>query len=692
MISKATIASVLVSAASILLLNLAPFPAYANDASVGCQHGFNFFECPGGVATGSITFGDFNAATLTWRQPDGSTALGGNNNTLLACPTPNQPDVNVPDMVVAPPTPEPVVAPPAAIVPTMISPAMIEAVMEDLSPPVNFPIVRQRYLLNADTTLTIGTCTFGSGVSGGDSKINNRLLNGLGCDYNYNTEAFNIKLDYSGVQFEEPGSILDQTMTGTSSSSSRPDIRRVPPEMLDAFFGDDVILDGFDDFGLPAPTHTLGGNVKFGDLSAGSFGSLVEGTEDDTLSSNSAEPSTTTPANSEDPLAAFANLFVIEEEPKPVEPKQNMRVFLSEQGNVDFEILDLNDNGLRFGDTGRSSVGIDGSGNAQNGRNYNSRFRLNIPGETDGGLQFGGRVRLRDETEPATTNTPDEISSAENQGETDRANTWLAGATAAKARLGNAIIGGNEVTESEGTHFIKDTRNIFLNPAAVNEYKNYVVTEWGASAEARANDAEANEEGGFFREAGSFAYGVYLGNRATQSSTERNSEPEEFTASDFSVKAFVSTDEYHRFLRGEAGLEYGASITYGTGIDKARLIGALLSDVGSMGPGMSIDTEEPGSIIDETEYVSVIELYYDNLERKNKENGNDEATANALMLSVEEQAADVQRDASNVIPGNDLSFLTLPGDSPGVRAFSEAMQRNYLFAAAICLDFNIYSS
>ena len=107
---------------------------------------------------------------------------------------------------------------------------------------------------------------------------------------------------------------------------------------------------------------------------------------------------------------------------------------------------------------------------------------------------------------------------------------------------------------------------------------------------------------------------------------------------------------------------------------------------------MSIDTEEPGSIIDETEYVSVIELYYDNLERKNKENGNDEATANALMLSVEEQAADVQRDASNVIPGNDLSFLTLPDDSPGVRAFSEAMQRNYLFAAAICLDFNIYSS
>ncbi|SNY94960.1 hypothetical protein [Flagellimonas pacifica] len=64
-------------------------------------------------------------------------------------------------------------------------------------------------------------------------------------------------------------------------------------------------------------------------------------------------------------------------------------------------------------------------------------------------------------------------------------------------------------SNKEDTHFIKDTRNIFLNPNAVNEYKNYVVTEWGKDKEEQ-NDP--NAEGGFFREAGSFAYGVYLGN------------------------------------------------------------------------------------------------------------------------------------------------------------------------------------
>ena len=64
--------------------------------------------------------------------------------------------------------------------------------------------------------------------------------------------------------------------------------------------------------------------------------------------------------------------------------------------------------------------------------------------------------------------------------------------------------------KESGSHFIKDTRNIFLNPAAVNEYKNYVVTEWSKGSD---ENSDADEEGGFFREAGSFAYGVYLGDK-----------------------------------------------------------------------------------------------------------------------------------------------------------------------------------
>ncbi|MEM7172113.1 MAG: hypothetical protein AAF530_18225 [Pseudomonadota bacterium] len=73
--------------------------------------------------------------------------------------------------------------------------------------------------------------------------------------------------------------------------------------------------------------------------------------------------------------------------------------------------------------------------------------------------------------------------------------------------------------EDGSTHFIKDTRNIFLNPERVNQYRSYVVTEWG---DANDND-DPNAEGGFFREAGSFAYGVYLGN-ADKGRDDANSE------------------------------------------------------------------------------------------------------------------------------------------------------------------------
>ncbi|MBY0412824.1 MAG: hypothetical protein K2Q18_01600 [Bdellovibrionales bacterium] len=62
-----------------------------------------------------------------------------------------------------------------------------------------------------------------------------------------------------------------------------------------------------------------------------------------------------------------------------------------------------------------------------------------------------------------------------------------------------------------GSEYISDSRNIFRNPAHLNTMSNYLVTEWGTAASTDSQTAP-RAEGGFFRETGSFNYGLYLGN------------------------------------------------------------------------------------------------------------------------------------------------------------------------------------
>ena len=85
-------------------------------------------------------------------------------------------------------------------------------------------------------------------------------------------------------------------------------------------------------------------------------------------------------------------------------------------------------------------------------------------------------------------------------------------AWATKARL-QAL--GQDTTY--GSLYYSDSRSVFKNPAYVNEYNNYVVTEWGEeiATTAAANldqDGNSHAEGGFFKSAGSINYGVYFGN------------------------------------------------------------------------------------------------------------------------------------------------------------------------------------
>lgn len=113
-------------------------------------------------------------------------------------------------------------------------------------------------------------------------------------------------------------------------------------------------------------------------------------------------------------------------------------------------------------------------------------------------------------------------------------------AFASKARM-EALGQGN------ASFYIQDSRSIFINPAMVNETKNYIVTEWGAQRQDDA-DATPRAEGGFFREMGTFSYGLYLGNN---DSTQNHG-----------AGYLAQSNAMDLFVGGDMGMKWGAKVHY----------------------------------------------------------------------------------------------------------------------------------
>lgn len=108
----------------------------------------------------------------------------------------------------------------------------------------------------------------------------------------------------------------------------------------------------------------------------------------------------------------------------------------------------------------------------------------------------------------------------------------------------------------KGSYYINDARNIFRNAALVNQHKNYVSAEWGSAATADAANAP-RPEGGFFREMGTFTYGLYLGNdnSAVVQSVKGNAYLNQDNALDF-------------FFGGDMGMQWGARLHYAASKDE----------------------------------------------------------------------------------------------------------------------------
>jgi hypothetical protein len=126
-------------------------------------------------------------------------------------------------------------------------------------------------------------------------------------------------------------------------------------------------------------------------------------------------------------------------------------------------------------------------------------------------------------------------------------------AFASKARVQALGQDGNR-----GSEYIADSRNVFRNPAALNETKNYLVTEWGSAVNSDGN-AAPRAEGGFFREMGAFNYGLYLGNDGTNNATRTN------TATTF----MPQDNALDLFLAGDMGVKWGARLHYAGAKDEA---------------------------------------------------------------------------------------------------------------------------
>lgn len=130
-------------------------------------------------------------------------------------------------------------------------------------------------------------------------------------------------------------------------------------------------------------------------------------------------------------------------------------------------------------------------------------------------------------------------------------------AFASKARL--QALGEN----TDGSFYINDNRNVFLNAAQVNNHKDLVTMEWGTGQNTDADNAP-NAEGGAFKTYNNMVYGVQLG-RTLSFNTQ---------AENVVTGAFDASNGIDLFVGGDAGFKWGANLNYAASDDKSTTVKA----------------------------------------------------------------------------------------------------------------------
>jgi hypothetical protein len=142
-------------------------------------------------------------------------------------------------------------------------------------------------------------------------------------------------------------------------------------------------------------------------------------------------------------------------------------------------------------------------------------------------------------------------------------------AFASKARL-DALNG----YDGAGKYYISDDANVFRNAATINTHKNYVTTEWGTGASTETQ-AAPRAEGGFFKDGGALAYGLYLGNNGQGDDTRNANFQKQDNALDL-------------FLGGDAGLQWGAKVHYANAKVDPGTAGSVVKKNTAFGLGLGV--------------------------------------------------------------------------------------------------------
>jgi hypothetical protein len=132
-----------------------------------------------------------------------------------------------------------------------------------------------------------------------------------------------------------------------------------------------------------------------------------------------------------------------------------------------------------------------------------------------------------------------------------------ASAFASKARL--QALGENV----NGSFYIQDNRNMFLNANEVNNYKDFLTFETGASTGTNT-ETTPRAEGGFFRTMGAMNYGLYLGSQYDRTNDARG----QLTAAQARTN-----NPLDLFVGGDAGsVKWGANLTYSSSNDASTRV------------------------------------------------------------------------------------------------------------------------
>jgi hypothetical protein len=171
---------------------------------------------------------------------------------------------------------------------------------------------------------------------------------------------------------------------------------------------------------------------------------------------------------------------------------------------------------------------------------------------------------------------------------------------------------------ANGSRYIDDTRNVFRNAAHAGSTTNYVVSEWG--------NLGSTAEGGFFKEAGSFNYGVYLNSRndaqngnngASLGTTGTDYAGVGAFGADFSAAGANRSDDIDLFFAGDMGFQWGARIGYSSSDTKAAAAGSKeqTHDGMSLGAGAVFgDIEASVNFVLKDEYAGSTSTSNDKLE------------------------------------------------------------------------------